>query len=156
MSFDSCEPSHIRSVRGRPSSSRPSAPTQAAAAHLLRHMPSRQERRKAERAAARRAPTEATAAAAAAVAGTHLNVIPLGDWKTQTEDPKELFNRLGNHMVERMAIAGNRAAPYSRGFVMFTAADAPQAAASGEREVMQAVGLELCIETVSVRSTRTR
>jgi hypothetical protein len=102
-------------------------------------MPSRQERRKAERAAAKRATADAAGAAAAA-AGSGLNVTPMGDWKTQTEDPKELFQRLGSHVVERMAIAGNRSAQYSRGLVMFSAADAPQAAASGEREQMMAVG----------------
>jgi len=42
-------------------------------------MPSRQERRRAERDAAKRAPAKAALA--------DVNVIPLGDWTTQTEDP---------------------------------------------------------------------
>jgi hypothetical protein len=60
--------------------------------------PSRQERRKAGRDAAKRAPAMtgaavaggaggAGAAAGAAAALANLNVHPLGNWKTQTEDP---------------------------------------------------------------------
>jgi hypothetical protein len=54
--------------------------------------PSRQERRKAERDAAKRAPAKTVAggaggAAGAAAALANLNVNPLGDWKTQAEDP---------------------------------------------------------------------
>jgi hypothetical protein len=56
-------------------------------------MPSRQERRKAERTAAKRAPAQAGAggaggAAGAAAALANINVIPLGDWTTQAEDPR--------------------------------------------------------------------
>ena len=52
-------------------------------------MTSRQERRKAERDAAKRAPAKAGAAGAAGAAAAleNLNVNPLGDWKTQAEDP---------------------------------------------------------------------
>jgi len=61
---------------------------------------SRQERRKAERDAAKRKPAQAgtagaagaagaegAAGAAAALANMNVNVIPLGDWTTQAEDP---------------------------------------------------------------------
>ena len=52
-------------------------------------MPSRQERRKAERDAAKRPPAKSGAggAAGAAAARVGVNVIPLGDWTTQAEDP---------------------------------------------------------------------
>ena len=52
--------------------------------------PSRQERRRAERAAAK-APAKAGAAGTAA-ARAHVNGNPVGDWKTQTEDPS-VFQR---------------------------------------------------------------
>jgi hypothetical protein len=51
-------------------------------------MPSHQERRKEERVAAKRAAAEARAAGAAEAATgiANVNVNPLGDWTTQTED----------------------------------------------------------------------
>jgi len=56
-------------------------------------MASRQERRKAERDAAKRAPAPAGTAGVAGAAGAaaalaNINVKPLGDWKTQTENHK--------------------------------------------------------------------
>ena len=52
-------------------------------------MPSRQERRRAERDAAKRAQARAGAAEAGrpAAALANVNVIPLGDWTTQADDP---------------------------------------------------------------------
>jgi len=63
-------------------------------------MASRQERRKAERTAAKRAPAKAGAAA------TAVNVTPLGNWTTQTEDPSLLFDALGEAIVKQMAAKG--------------------------------------------------
>jgi hypothetical protein len=60
-------------------------------------MPSRQERRKAERDAAKRAPAQAGAAGAggATAARANVNVNPVGEWKTQAEDPGLLLQALG-------------------------------------------------------------
>jgi len=82
--------------------------------------PSRQERRKAERAAAKRAPAQAGAAgaagAAAAAANVVVNVNPLGDWTTQTENPALLFGVIGGANVRRRAGEGDPEAQYSAGF----------------------------------------
>jgi len=76
-------------------------------------MASRQERRKAERDAAKRAPAQARAAGAVGAAGAaaalaNLNVNPVGDWTTQTEDPFVLFRAQGDEIVEQRAAAGDR------------------------------------------------
>jgi len=74
--------------------------------------PSRQARRKAERAAAKRAPGAAAsggsgAAGGAAAARPNVNVTPLGEWTTQTENPNELFDRLGMVTLQRRANDGD-------------------------------------------------
>jgi hypothetical protein len=93
----------------------------------VRHyMPSRQERRKAERDAAKRAPARSGAAGIAGAAGAagaaraaaalaNLNVNQLGDWTTQTDDPKALLQALGVRVVIQMAAEGDRAAQFSQG-----------------------------------------
>ena len=71
-------------------------------------MPSRQERRKAERDAAKRAPAKTGAGGAAA--GANVNVIPLGDWTTQAEDPY-----VGPGGIAVLAVIGCRST-HERGF----------------------------------------
>ena len=127
-------------------------------------MPTRQERRKAERAAAKRAPAEATSAgaagaggaggdAAAAAAREHVNVKPLGDWKTQTEDPSVFFEVLGGLnapgvgvMMARKADAGDRAAQYSVGWLLLRAAgeDDGGVPSAAPPSPMVDVGLAVC------------
>jgi len=96
--------------------------------HSNQVMPSRQERWKAERDAAKRAPAKAGAAgdegaAGAAAALANLNVNPLGDWTTQTEDHNVLFQALGVQAVIQMAADGDRAAQYSRGYWLMVEAN---------------------------------
>ena len=89
-------------------------------------MASRQERRKAERDAAKRAPRAgASGAAGAAAALAGLNVHPLGDWRTQTEDFQELFRSLGVEKVKQRAAAGDAEAQFSLGFELVSAAGVP-------------------------------
>ena len=91
-------------------------------------MPSRQERRKAERDAAK-VTTKAAAAGAVGARGAtstraHANVTPLGDWRTQTEDPFMLSRAVGANVVKQMADAGDGAAQYSLGRVLIQDAGA--------------------------------
>jgi len=86
--------------------------------------PSRQERRKAERDAAK-APAKSGAggaAGAAAAARTNVNVNPVGDWTTQTEDPNVMFRALGSPGVQQMAAAGDGAAQYRLGYMLVSEA----------------------------------
>ena len=87
-------------------------------------MPTRQERRKAERDAAKRAPAKSGAATAggAAAARAHVHVIPLGDWRTQNDDPLELFRSLGFDVVKNRAAKGEGEAQFSLGFELVSAA----------------------------------
>jgi hypothetical protein len=91
-------------------------------------MASRQERRKAERDAAKRAPANAGGAGAAGAAGAaaalaNLNVNPLGDWTTQTEDPLALLRAVGAAVVKRKADAGDREAQFTVGVMLMSEAN---------------------------------
>jgi hypothetical protein len=102
------------------------------------NMPSRQERRRAERDAAKRAPARAEAAGGGAVAGAagaagvaaalaNLSVDPGGDWTTQAEDPLELLRSLGPEILKQKAVAGDRAAQFSQGYIVIMEARADDA-----------------------------
>ena len=88
-------------------------------------MASRQERRKAERDAAKRAPAQAGAGGAAGAAGAggvgaaradvNVNVNPVGDWTTQTENFLAVFATLTPIAVKWKADEGDRNAQYSLG-----------------------------------------
>jgi len=107
-------------------------------------LPSRQERRKAERDAVKRAPragAAGAAGAAAALAALHVNQV--GDWTTQAEHPKAMFEALGARVVRRKAGEGDREAQFSLGCQLMHAAegaaDTPLDAAG--RSVMADAGL---------------
>ena len=111
-------------------------------------MPSRQERRKAERDAAKRAPAQAGAAgaagAAAALANLNVNVNPVGDWTTQTKDPRVLVRALGAEVVKRRAGEGDREAQWSLGYSLMCEAGVPGTPlGAGGRSPKADVGLEL-------------
>ena len=88
-------------------------------------MPSRQERRKAERDAAKRAPAQAAAAGAAipAAARANVHVNPLGDWTTQENCPRVLFNALGSKILRQRAAEGDGEAQFSLGYSLVGEAD---------------------------------
>jgi len=108
-------------------------------------MPSRQERRKAERDAAKRAPAKAGAvdAGGAAAARANVQVTPLGDWSTQTEDSAQL----GAKILEQKADEGDAEAQFSMGGWLLSKADAgagSRGAAATSPTADELVGLELC------------
>ena len=83
------------------------------ARYLTRVMPSRQEQRKAERDATKHAPRAgATGAAGAAAALANQNVIPLGDWTTQADDP--YVGLAGYCLARRHVFIGCRSSPETR------------------------------------------
>ena len=112
-------------------------------------MPSRQERD-----AAKRAPGQSgaggAAGAAAALANLNVNVNPLGDWSTQTEDHNALCHSLGGEILKQRAGAGDRDAQYSLGAWLTNEAGAGELDAAG-RSPKADVGFHLH-RTVSGRS----
>ena len=104
------------------------------------------ERRKAERDAAKRAPGQAGAGESAA-ARANVNMNPVGDWTTQTEDLGVLFRTLGTEIVELRASAGDREAQFSQGYWLVREADvaagATRLGAAG-RSPQVDVGFVLC------------
>ena len=109
-----------------------------------RQMPSRQERRKTERDAAKAlAKAGAAGAAGATAALANLNVNPLGDWTTQTEDHSVLFQALGPQVVIQMAAQGDRGAQYSQGCWLMVEANG-FAVVAADRSPQADVGFALC------------
>jgi len=52
-----------------------------------------------------------------------VNMNPVGDWTTQTEDPFALLEALGDEIVKQRARAGDRGAQYSQGYNLVSEAD---------------------------------
>ena len=76
-------------------------------------MPSGKKQRKAGRDAEKAAKVGAAGAAGAAAALANVNVTPLGDWETQTEDATLLDRALGREGVTQRAAAGDGEAQWS-------------------------------------------
>jgi len=110
---------------------------------------SRQERRRDERDAAKRAPRAGAAGAAgatgAAAALANLNVSPVDDWTTQTEDPWVLVRALGAEVVKRRAGEGERDAQFSLGYrlLLEEGGSTESAPSAGDRSTKAYVGLAL-------------
>jgi len=114
-------------------------------------MPSRQERRAAARDASRHAPARAAAGAAGAAAAlANFNVIPLGDWSTQAEDPMALVKSLGARVVNERAAAGDGEAQYSRGCLIRAEAGRETQSLSGAagRKPLALVGFNTSVGTL--------
>ena len=105
----------------------------------------------AERDAAKRAPAKSGAVGAggaggAAAARVDVNVDPLGDWRTQTEDPAVLIRSLGYEVVKQRATEGEGEAQFSQGCLLVSRADGGFGTPLGGsgRSPQADVGLELC------------
>jgi len=120
-------------------------------------MPSRQERRKAERDAKKRAPGQAGAAGAGGAGGTaaalaNLNIRenPVGDWTTQAADPY-VIRALGDEIVKQRAVAGDRAAQFSWGTVIVSAADGGAGAPLGSSGRSPQADVGFALRTAQIR-----